>query len=336
MITLKKNIGIATTTAVILIIVVAALVGAGVYLAVKPPAEEEAFRIAMILPGRIDDMSWNQTAYKALQKIEGKHPEYEIAWVEGIYSPEKIIPTVRSYADRGYDLIICHGYQFKVPVDEIAPDYPNINFLVNAGWAPELANISVGDVHTGETGYIFGVLAARMSQTGKIGYISGLEVAELARYAAGYENGAKSVNPDIDIRVVYTGHFHDVAGAKETAISMAEAGVDVISAMGDGVTLGTIEGAKAAEIWYIGNGADTRTLAPVEHLVVGIYAWEAIIEEAIADIEAGTFGKKTYWGTLANGGLLITDYSPSVPEDVVSELESVKAAILAGEIVVGK
>jgi basic membrane protein A len=291
----------------------------------------------MILPGRIDDTAWNQAGYESLMRVKGKlGPEIEIAWVEGVYDPADIVPALRSYAEKGYDLIIGHGFQFAEPITKIvAPEYPKVSFLAIAGWGAG-PNSHYADVRTDQTGYLFGYLAAKMTKTGKIGYIAGLEVAELARFAKGYIKGAKAVNPKIDIRVVYVGHFHDVSGAKETAISMANAGVDVIATMGDGVQLGAILGCKEKGVYIIGSATDVSKLAPDLVLTSGMWYWDAVIEQWINDYKAGILGGKAYWADLKNGGLKVKlPLNPVVPEDVQKEFLEIQEKIIKGEIDTG-
>jgi len=299
------------------------------------PAPPKALKVAMVLPGRIDDMAWNQAGYSSFMRLKGKlGPEIEVAWVEGVYDAVDIVPALRFYGEKGYELIIGHGFQFQEPIKEVAPDYPDISFLITAGWESG-PNFSFNDVRTDQTGYLEGFLAAKVTKTGKIGYIAGLEVAELARFAKGYELGAKSVNPDIEIRMVYTGHFHDVAGAKETAISLVDAGVDVIATMGDGVVLGTVAGCKEKGVFILGNGCDISELAPELVLTSGVWRWDAIYEQWIEDYNAGIKGGKTYWADMANKGLVMAPINPVVPEDVVEALTELEQKIIAGEIETG-
>ena len=82
-----------------------------------------------------------------------------------------------------------------------------------------------------------GVIAALATQTNKIGVIGGADASEIKRGHEGFKAGAKSINPDIEIQEVYTGDWTDTAGAKEAAIGMYDAGVDVIWHSGDGIGL---------------------------------------------------------------------------------------------------
>jgi basic membrane protein A len=298
------------------------------------PEAPSALKVALILPGRIDDLAWNQAGYRSFLRFQGKlGTEVETAWVENVYTNVDIVPALRDFAQRGYDIILGHGFQFQEPLYEVAPEFPDVTFACG-GWEA-LTNMSIYDVRTDQTGYLEGYLAAKMTETGKIGYVAGLEVAELARFAKGYELGAKAAKPDIDIRVVYTGDFHDVAGARETVVGLAAQDVDVVAFMGDGTSLGALAGCKEAGVWCMGNGTDLTQQAPELILTSGVWQWDAVWEKIVEDYKAGTKGMQQYWADMANGGLALTALNSAVPEEVATEMATIQEQIIAGELETG-
>jgi len=300
---------------------------------VEEPAEG-ALRVALILPGRIDDLAWNQAGYRSFLRLQGGlGAEIETSWVENVYTNVDIVPALRDYAQRGYDIVIGHGFQFQEPLYEVAPEFPDVTFACG-GWEA-LENMSIYDVRTDQTGYLEGYLAASMSQSGQIGYVAGLEVAELARFAKGYELGALAANPEIQIQTVYTGDFHDVAAARETVVGLAAQGVDVVAFMGDGTSLGALAGCQEAGIYCMGNGTDLSQQAPELILTSGVWQWDAVWEQIIADYRGGVFGMQQYWADMANGGLALTALNSVVPEEVATELAAIQEQITAGELETG-
>ena len=301
---------------------------------VETMAPEEAsatLRVALILPGRIDDMAWNQAGFRSFQRLQGAlGPEIETAWVENVYNAVDIVPALRDFASRGYDIVIGHGFQFQEPLYEVAPVFPDVTFVCN-GWEP-LPNMSTYDVLTDQTGYIEGYLAARMTQTGKIGYVAGVEVAELALFAQGYELGALAADPDTEVRVIYTGDFHDVAGARETVIGMAAQGVDVVAFMGDGTSLGALNGCREAGIWCMSNQTDMTREAPEQMLVSAVWQWDAIWQQVVMDYRDGIRGMQAYHADMANGGLSLTPLNSAVPEEVAAEIAAIQEQIIAGTL----
>ena len=115
---------------------------------------------------------------------------------------------------------------------------------------------------------------------------------------------------------------------------MVDNGVDVVNAIGNGVSHGAIAAAEEKGIWATGNTWDIRPFAPTKALTTGLFNWEPMWDMVINDIEGGTFTPKVYWADLANGGHSMTEINPSVPEDIRAQVEEIKAKVISGEIVV--
>jgi len=313
-------------------------------------------KIALILPGRTDDLAWNQAGYTSFENLLTNYGEGINTcgcWIQNHQEKAQIEADIADLASKGYTLIIGHGFEFQVPVQEVASQYPNVNFLVVGGWNNTLPNLAIADVRTDQTGYVLGYLAGSMTHTNKIGYIMGARVAELARFEPNFAQGAHDANPMItftygplpgggtgiqpggSISVVAVGDFHDLQGAKADAELMANQGVDIIATMGDGVVLGTIEGAIEKNVTLIGNGVDIADNPPVgaEKLVIGSgsWKWDAVFASWVNDVNAGKRNGK-YWAGFENGGLEIELNNNNVPAAVQQKVLSVEGQVKSGQI----
>ena len=133
----------------------------------------EKMKIALVLPGKKDDVSFNQAMYRGAVEYAEKHADtVELKVVEGVYEVADIDPTLREYADNGYDVVIGHGYQFSEPVNTVAKEYPDVNFLLGCGVGVQ-KNSACYDVQLEAGGYLMGVIAALAPQSNKVGVICG-------------------------------------------------------------------------------------------------------------------------------------------------------------------
>lgn len=295
----------------------------------------EPLKIALILPGAKDDVSFNQAMYEGMTEIEAEYGDaVEVSYVENVYDVADITPTVIDFAEEGYDLVFGHGFQFMEPIMELADQYPDTVFLTGTGYLTS-DNAGYYNTHLASGGYVMGVIAATISETGKIGVIGGSNVAEIYQGHEGFKAGAKSVNPDIAIEEVYTGDFNDTPLAKTTADGMYDAGVDVIWHSGDGIGLGVVQSAKEKGKYCLTNAADQSSLAP-ESVVSGVvYDWKLAIREAIEDVKSGTFatGEKAYWCTVENGGINIAPYlEGAMTEEQTATVNKVVEDIRSGAL----
>ena len=230
-------------------------------------------------------------------------------------------------------MVIGHGYQFSEPVNTVAKEYPDVNFLLGCGVGVQ-KNSACYDVQLEAGGYLMGVIAALATQSNKVGVIGGGEGSEITRGHEGFKAGAKSINPDIEIQEVYTGDWNDTTGAYEAAIGMYDAGVDVIWHSGDGIGLGVVQAAEEKDMYVLGNVEDQKSLAPNNVLSGLQYEWANALDRIFTSIQDGTFvsdgEKETYMINVANGGLSMTelnDVKGWLTEDDIAVIQDVYAKL---------
>ncbi|MDR0839811.1 MAG: BMP family protein [Christensenellaceae bacterium] len=295
----------------------------------------EKLRVALILPGRADDVSFNQAMYEGVMAVAAEYGDrMELKVVEEVYEVADIEPALMDFASEGYDVVFGHGFQFMEPIIKVAEKYPDTMFCLGTGYKT-LANTCVYDVHLQDGGYLMGVTAALLSKTGKIGVIGGADASEIYRGHEAFKFGARSINPDIEIQEVYTGDWTDSAGAKEAAVSMYDSGVDIIWHSGDGIGLGVVEAAKEKNQMVLGNVADQSVLAP--NSVVGgvVYEWKSVIRSMFEDVLNDNFTNrqdKFYWITAENGGLTYVPLTDVASQEVKDQVEESYRKLAAGEI----
>ena len=166
----------------------------------------------MILPGRADDVSWNQAAYEGMQEaVKNSKVPVDLKVVEQVYDPVSIEPALRDYAQQGYDLIVGHGFQFQEPIIKVAADFPKVNFAIGTGYK-QAPNVGVYDVKMEQGGYLAGIIAGMLTKAKLIGAVGGVDVSEIHRGHAAFGQGVKSVNPDAKVVNNFIGDFNNLAG----------------------------------------------------------------------------------------------------------------------------
>lgn len=303
-------------------------------------ASKEKLKVALILPGKKDDVSFNQAMYEGMTAYMEEHEEdIELKIVENVYEVADIQPALADFADQGYDVVFGHGFQFMEPIISVSKKYPDTCFLLGTGYKFE-ENSAIYDVDLESGGYIMGVIAALTSETGKIGVVGGADASEIFRGHEGYKLGAKSINPLIEIQEVYTGDWTDTAGAYEAAVGMYDSGVDVIWHSGDGIGLGVVQAAVEKDKYALGNVEDQVSLGEKNVLSGLQYKWEAVIAQIFDDIESGNFktlsdDKRIYWINISNDGLVyieINDPKGMLKEEEKKFIENTFQQLKKGEI----
>ncbi len=292
-------------------------------------------KVALLLPGPINDGSWNTSAYNGLIALE-EQGGYTIDYTERI-SINDIEEAFRNYAELGYNLIIGHGFEFGEPALRVAPDFPEVNFYIS-GKPPvdevTLKNISFIDQKEFEGAFLCGAVAGLMTESNMIGYVGGMKIpAQIANMKA-FEAGAQYVNAEAEILGVLTGTYEDPAKGKEAAEAQIDNGADIIMQAADSTGIGAIEAAKAAGVKIIGYGADQNELAPELILTCLIADIPAAIKLQGERIKAGNFESGIWKAGLADGIIYLAPYHGNINDEVAEKIDEIKQGILDGSIMV--
>ncbi len=264
-------------------------------------ADAEGLRIAIVAPSASNDLAFTQSIVDAVNTLGAA----EVAITDGTFVVEDAAAAIRDYADDGYDLVIAHGSQYGASLAEIAPDFPETAFAW--GTAADtfgLDNVFSYEAASDEGGYVMGVVAAGLTESGVIGVVGPVEVGDAKLYVDGFVNGVKATDSAVTVNVNYIGSFSDTALASEAAQSHLSAGADVLTGTAQ-MTVGAIGVANTNGAAWFGTQSSQTSVAPEIVVANQIYHWEVILEEIIDNIAAGTLGGEIYEINLDNGGLII-------------------------------
>ena len=291
-------------------------------------ADGEGLKVALLLSGAANDQGWNQTAYEGAQKACEKYG-YELAYTENLEVAD-ISAAFADYASAGYDVVIGHGYEFGDPALEVAETYPDTKFICTEADA-SADNVASYVMACEQTAYVEGIIAASTSESGKLGAIGPIPGDSLVKIINGYEDGAKSVNPDIEVQTAWTNSFVDTQLAQEAAKAMIDNGVDVIKHCANACGNGAMTAAVEAGIWCQGDSYDQSSLAPDNILDSAIYNLDVVIDTALGSVADGSFEGDVYNLGMADGAVEVL-LSDNLPDDVKATAEQAIEQIKSGEV----
>jgi basic membrane protein A len=299
-----------------------------------PPAEPaaSAVKVAMIIPGSIDDQSWNTGGYNALMKLKDDLGA-EVAYTErvGVANVEQ---ALRDYAGQGYDMVIGHSFNYGDAIKKVAPDFPDVNFIWSQGFPPMPENVAAYSAPLEQSAYLSGMIGGLMTKTNKLGYIGGAQTPPMVAALGGYMAGAKLVNPDSEVIYTFPGVWDDVEKGKESAKAQFAAGADFMMGRGDGIAEGALEASKEAGVFCVGDVIDQNELAPDLLVTSTIWDLSAVFKQMLADMDAGTFKGGMYNLGMKEGATDIAPFHGLVPDDIAAKVEAVRQQIIDGTFIV--
>lgn len=291
-------------------------------------ADGEGLKVALLLSGAANDQGWNQTAYEGAQKACEKYG-YELAYTENLEVAD-ISAAFADYASAGYDVVIGHGYEFGDPALEVAETYPDTKFICTEADA-SADNVASYVMACEQTAYVEGIIAASTSESGKLGAIGPIPGDSLVKIINGYEDGAKTVNPDIEVQTAWTNSFVDTQLAQEAAKAMIDNGVDVIKHCANACGNGAMTAAVEAGIWCQGDSYDQSSLAPDNILDSAIYNLDVVIDTALGSVADGSFEGDVYNLGMADGAVEVL-LSDNLSDDVKATAQDAIDKIVSGEL----
>lgn len=325
---MKKNLFVILA----LVAIISTLAAQCVVPAVQTPEPTEEFRLAVILPGVITDADYNTLGYIGATEIQ-KELGIDMAYSESVAVPD-VERVVREYIDDDYNIILAHGGEFLSKAQELAAEYPDVSFIAEGdapvGDAPP--NLWIIDRNFNVGFYVAGAVAARLSQTGRIGYIGGLALPFSNAEVHAIEQAIEDSGHDVEVIAAWTGDFDDPTKGRELADAMIGEGGDVILGSLNLGMFGIFEAVKAApdQVWVTAKYTDKTNFAPDHYVTSVLYDFAGPLVDIASRIMEGESGG--YYPLGFDTGVAIKMPLQNVPEDLNAEIEQIIADIESGKI----
>jgi len=294
--------------------------------------------------GKVDDGTFNEYAYDGLTAAEECFG-FETSFIETA-SEADYEKNIATSLEGDPDVVITVGFLITDATAAAATANPDTSFIGVDQFLPEYPANMVGvQYNEDEGGYLAGVLAASLSESGVIGVVGGLEsVPPVVKLVNGYEIGAKSVNPDISVLKIYNDSFTTPDKGASDAQQFIGEGADVIFGAGGQTGSGGVSAATAQGVWGIGvdqdeyfttfnggsaPGAEYLASSAVKRVDYGVFF--QILQALEGEFEGGFFAL-----TAANGGITYAPFHDAdIPDDVAATLEETRQGLADGSIKTG-
>jgi basic membrane lipoprotein Med (substrate-binding protein (PBP1-ABC) superfamily) len=316
--------------------------------------EDEGKVCTVLDTGGENDRSFNEFTLKgAREAAEAEGLEFAHIVSEAETDYEK---NIQNFIDEGCDMIITVGFLMGDVTAVAARENPDVEFaIVDVSYFPglgcdenlsdcyeeDLANVTSLMFAEDEVGYLAGVLAGCMSESGVIGSVSGMEIPPVVKFVEGYQTGAATQNADIETLNVYIPDFNDPSTGKQAGQSMIDDGADIIFGVGGNTGNGGVLAAHEAGLFGIGVDVDQYFTYPdvAPSLLTSaaknmdVAAHDAVVAFANGELQAGI-----NLGTVANDGIGLAPYhdqEDNIPQACKDAVAAAEEGLRAGEIDTG-
>ncbi|MGH9441267.1 MAG: BMP family lipoprotein [Thermoanaerobaculia bacterium] len=290
--------------------------------------------VGLLTPGPISDRGWNAAAYDGLIEIRDQL-HVPVAHVQ-VKTPSEFEEQFRDFASHGAWLVFGHGFEFQDAASRAARAFPKTVFITTSGSriAPNLAPM-VFELE--QATYLCGLVAGKMTRTGSVGAVGGVEIPSVASTFLAFEAGVKAANPSARVKVVYTGSFDDAAAGRQAALALADQGCDFLIHNADAAGAGVFQAARERKILAFGTNKDQNSLAPETVLASAVIDIPRAFLEVAREVRSGAFRPRSIRFGLRDGVISFVwnpRLSSRVPTEVTALVEETKRRIAAGALVV--
>ncbi|NOU84193.1 BMP family ABC transporter substrate-binding protein [Paenibacillus sp. LMG 31460] len=287
--------------------------------------EKKLPRVAFVYIGVPGDGGWTYEHDQGRLMLE-KELGIKATTVENIPEGPDAERVFEELAQKN-DIIFGTSFGYMDPMYNVAQKHPKVTFLHATGYKT-LPNLGTYMGREYQSAYLVGMAAGKMTKNNHMGYVGAFPIPEVIYTINAFTLGAQSVNPDIDVSVVWSNTWFDPATEKQAAISLLDKGVDVLAAYQDSPA--SIQAAAERKVWGIGNDSDMGRFAPETYISNPKWNWGPYYVQTVKSVMDGTWKSSSYFGSMKEGITNIAPLGKNVPADVKALVEKKKQDILNG------
>ncbi|MGZ9810183.1 BMP family lipoprotein [Pseudoroseicyclus sp. H15] len=306
---------------------------------------QDSISISAPLSGQLGDQSFMDSANAGLtQAAEELGVSVRVVEAGASDAPAWERNLTQASASGDFELIVTGGTVMASTLERVAEEFPDQPYLIfdSPSVGPNVTGISYKQ---NEGAFLVGVLAGlittnpdafpRSSGNKKVGLVGGMDIPVIRDFAVGFEQGAKSVDPEIAMDLRFIGDFESAQSAYDITTAIFNAGADVVYQVAGAAGLGVLQAGADNGGYAIGTDSDQNYLHPESTPASAIKAVGATVFLAIQQFLDGTLELgTTIDGTIENGGVDIAINTNLVPAEMIDQLNAIRDQVIAGEITV--
>ena len=289
----------------------------------------DKLKVGFVYIGPVGDHGWTYMHDQGRQAVEKAYGDkVEVTYMESVkYGPDAE-RAIRGLANEGMDIIFATSFGYMEPMLKVAKEFPNIKFEHATGYKTN-DNMSVYSGMFYQGRYVQGVIAGHMSKSGKAGYIASFPIPEVVRGINAFYLGAKSVNPDFDIDVIWVNSWYDPVKEGNAAKVLISEGADIITQHTDSPA--ALQVAEKQGVYAFGQASNMYQFAPKAQLTAILDDWAPYYIKRVGQVMDGSWKKTDTWGDMKSGMVKMAPYT-NMPDNIALIAKDIEKKVMNGEI----
>lgn len=290
----------------------------------------DPLKVGFVYVGPIGDFGWTHGHDVARRAVEEKFGDaVKTTYVENVPEGPDAERVVRQLATSGNKLIFTTSFGFMNATVKVAKQFPDVHFEHATG-IQTLDNLAIYNARFYEGRAVIGTIAGHVTKTGKFGYIASFPIPEVVMGINAFILAARKVRPDAEIKVVWVNSWYDPGKEADATKALIDQGCDVITQHTDSPA--PVQTAASRGVWSFGQASDMTSFAPDWHATAILDVWGPYYIDRVQKALDGTWASSDVWHGLKEGMVEIAPYNAKLPAAAVEAAESVRKAIIAGDL----
>ena len=308
----------------------AALAATFVAAPVAAQAQTEPLKVGFVYVSPIGEAGWTwQQEIGRRELVEALGDKVETQYVEDVPEGADAERVIRDLAQQGNKLIFTTSFGYMNPTLKVARQFPDVKFVHSTGYKTA-DNVAVTNARFYEARYLAGIVAGKMTKGNVLGYVGAFPIPEVLQGINAFALGARSVNPEAEVRVIWVNSWYDPGKERDAALALLGQGADVLTHHTDSTA--TVLAAEEKGVYAVAYHSDMQRFAPKAQLVAVTHHWGDYFTTAARQVLDGTWKSDMTWGGLKADMARVEGFGEFVPQEVRDLVEEKKQAIISGEM----
>lgn len=292
--------------------------------------KHDPLKVAFVYVGPTGDAGWtfaHDNARLYMEKKLGK--KVKTTYVESVAEGADAERVITELARAGNKLIFTTSFGYMNPTLRVANRFPEVKFEHASGYKRS-QNVGTYFDRVYQGRYLTGMVAGMMTKSNLLGYVASFPIPEVIRGINAFALGARAVNPEAEVKVVWVSSWYDPGKESEAANTMINMGVDVVTQHTD--SPGPINAAEQKGVYAVGYHSDMSVYGPNAHLTATEHNWGPLYTAKAQAVLDGTWKSEDVWGGLSDNALDLAPYNKNVPKTVRAVVDHAKSLIAEGKL----
>jgi len=289
---------------------------------------QDVTKIGFVYVSPIGDAGWTFQHDESRKQMEAEFGDrVQSSYVENVAEGADAERVIREFAASGHKIVFATSFGYMNFVERVSKQFPDVAFLHATGYKSG-PNFSNYNARFYEGRYLNGVIAGHMTKSNVMGYVAAFPIPEVLQGINAFTMGARSVNPDVEVRVIWANSWYDPGREREAAMTLISQGADIVTQHTDSTAV--VQAAEERGVYAFGYHSDMSKYGPKAHLTATTHHWGEFYTQTVKDVLAGTWAPQNVWGGYKDGMIKLAPLNDAIPAEVQAQVAELEAQLTAG------